>query len=80
MKKNNIEKMTPRECLAFQLDEESPADLVRKIVKISEPYWGPVKREWAKAPVEIMVGIGNDHTCYITMDWDDYAALMVKKQ
>lgn len=36
---------------------------------------GPVKRQWSKPPVDIIVGIGADNTANITMAEDDWEAL-----
>ena len=37
---------------------------------------GAIKREWAEPPIEFIIGIGNYHTAYVTMDKEDFEALL----
>ena len=50
--------------------------MLKQLCGIMKPDKGAIKRVWGKAPVEFIIGIDKDHTAYITMDQDDYLALL----
>ena len=51
-------------------------ELVVKLICNSGVQTGAIKREWAEPPVEFVIGIGKDHTAYMTMDKEDFEALL----